>query len=89
MKNYRIRVFGKVQGVFYRASTLKVASELGISGWVRNEDDGSVLISAEAEEDQLSKLIEWCKQGPDHAIVSKVDINERDLENYSSFRIVR
>ena len=43
----RIRVYGKVQGVFYRATTKTVADDLGLTGWVKNEADGSVTIIAE------------------------------------------
>ncbi len=89
MKHYRIRVHGKVQGVFYRANTLRVATDLEIFGWVKNEPDGTVLISAEGMPDSLDQLVDWCKQGPDYAEVTRVDYREMDPMNFESFKIVR
>lgn len=73
MMRVHIYVSGRVQGVFYRSNTLKRAKELGITGWVKNLEDGRVEIVAEGEEEKLKKLIEWCKIGP---VMAKV----RDLE---------
>ena len=89
MKHYRIRVHGKVQGVFYRANTLRVATGLGIVGWVKNEPDGTVLISAEGDSQSLDQLLGWCKQGPEYAHVRSVDCHEMKIMNFESFRIVR
>jgi len=89
MKNYRIRVYGKVQGIFFRANTLKVATDLGITGWVKNESDGSVQIAAEGREEQLAQLLSWCEKGPTYGNVSKVEYCENELENFKTFWIVR
>ncbi|GJM28457.1 MAG: acylphosphatase [Cyclobacteriaceae bacterium] len=89
MKHYTIRVDGRVQGVFFRASTLQKATSLGITGWVRNQPDGSVLISAQGEPEKLKQLIDWCKQGPEYATVTKLDYQESDLANLPSFTIIR
>ena len=89
MKHYRIQVIGRVQGVFFRANTLRVATELGINGWVKNKIDGSVVISAQGEENQLTKLLEWCHQGPVTARVSKVNYQQIELESFESFEILR
>jgi len=88
MKNYGIRVYGKVQGVFFRANALRVATDNGITGWVKNEADGSVSISAEGHEHQLQQLLKWCEKGPAYASVSKVDCLEKELGNFKSFRII-
>ena len=88
MNHYRIKVLGKVQGVFYRASTKKKAQDLGIHGWVKNQKDGSVLISAEGEEAHLKSLIEWCGQGPAHAQVREVRFEEMEPEGFSGFQII-
>ena len=66
----RMRVRGRVQGVFYRATTKEEADKLGISGWVKNESDGSVSITAEGDPNKISKFTEWCKGGP---IMARVD----------------
>ncbi len=84
---YRINVFGRVQGVFYRASTVNRALELGVSGWVRNEPDGSVLIEAEGSKDKIIDLIDWCKEGPPHAHVERVIQEEAEVRNYRDFKI--
>ena len=69
----RIIVYGDVQGVFFRAGTVSEAKKLGLTGWVRNSDDGSVELVAEGERKQLEKLLEWCAHGPAGASVSKVE----------------
>ena len=89
MKHYDIKVYGKVQGVFYRANTVRTANELGVSGWVKNAEDGSVLISAEGREDQLDKLVKWCHEGPSYAHVERVSFSEGPLQEFSNFRIIR
>ena len=89
MKHYSIRVHGKVQGVFYRANTLRVATSLGLNGWVKNEPDGTVLISAEGDSEALDQLVDWCQQGPEYAHVSSVHCQEMKIMNFDSFRIVR
>lgn len=73
-KRVELKIYGKVQGVFFRESGCKKGKELNLSGAVRNELDGTVVIVAEGEEKDLEKLIEWCKDGPDHAKVEKVEV---------------
>jgi acylphosphatase len=73
---YKIKVSGKVQGVYYRQSTKVFALEIGIKGWVKNQDDGSVLIHAEGREDQLKALLIWCQQGSPASKVEKVEVLE-------------
>ena len=67
-----ILVLGRVQGVFYRASTLERAQGLNLSGWVKNLSDGSVEVVAEGSRYALEDLVEWCKQGPPGAEVENV-----------------
>lgn len=89
MKHYTIRVYGKVQGVFFRASSQKKAVELGLKGCVKNEADGSVLIEAEGTEDKLQNFISWCRKGPAKASVEKVEYAEDELQEYEEFEIKR
>lgn len=84
-----IKVYGKVQGVFFRASTQQIASQLNISGTVKNDADNSVSIEAEGEGQAVEKFIEWCKKGPPAAKVTKTDISEGQITGYKSFEIVR
>ena len=67
------RVFGRVQGVFYRASTVDEAERLGLTGWVRNRMDGSVELEAEGPRGALDELLSWARGGPPMASVSRVD----------------
>jgi len=68
----QLKISGKVQGVYYRASMQRKARELGITGLVRNEPDGSVYAEAEGDEKQLETLLDWCRQGPPAAEVERV-----------------
>jgi acylphosphatase len=68
-----LRIIGKVQGVFFRASSQGVALELGLGGWVRNRKDGSVELVAEGPEDTIRVLSEWCQTGPEMAEVQSVE----------------
>ena len=85
--NRRIEVFGRVQGVFFRASTKSKADELGVKGFAKNQTDGSVLIEAEGSEQQIETFANWCKKGPETALVTKCKIAEGKLKNYERFEI--
>ena len=89
MKTIRLIIKGRVQGVFYRATAKDVADMLGINGWTRNLPDRNVEITATSTEDNLQKLIGWCKQGPPKARVDEVIIEELDLQEFNGFRIIR
>ncbi len=89
MKHLDITVKGKVQGVYYRASTKAVADQLGIRGTVRNEPDGNVVIEAEGEPALLDMFLDWCKEGPENAEVTAVETNEGELKNYRNFEVVK
>lgn len=65
---------GLVQGVFYRASTVSRAEELGLVGWVRNCPDGSVELEAEGPGERVEELLDWCRRGPAGARVTGVDV---------------
>ena len=69
-----IIVNGKVQGVFFRASTVGKAEELNIKGWVRNLNDGSVEITAEGRSEDISEFIKWCEKGPANANVTEINV---------------
>ena len=75
MQQVHILISGKVQGVYYRASCLEVAQKLGLTGWVKNLSTGQVEVLAQGEKEKLEKLIEWCREGPDGAIVNDIKVN--------------
>lgn len=70
-------VRGRVQGVFFRAATQREARRLGITGWVKNRNDGSVEVLAEGDEDSIKELTGWANHGPSAARVDGVDIRWR------------
>ncbi len=71
------RVHGRVQGVGFRYSTQYTAQELGIVGWVRNEFDGTVLVEAEGERENIDRFVEWLKEGPPPARVTSVEVQKK------------
>ncbi|MDX1628952.1 MAG: acylphosphatase [Fulvivirga sp.] len=87
MKHYKVTISGKVQGVFYRDSTRRKARELGITGWVRNEPDGTVYMEAEGEKEQLDELIDWCKEGPPRARVENVHYTADEVQGFEKFEV--
>ena len=89
MQAKRIKVTGKVQGVYFRASTQEQAKQLGIKGWCKNEPDGSVLIIAEGAEENLNALVEWCHHGPSNASVEKVLVESIEASGFEGFEIKR
>ena len=76
-----VLISGKVQGVWFRASTKQKAEELGITGWVRNTSDGKVEAVFEGEEKIVQKMIEWCHHGPPLAKVEHVEIKQQKPSN--------
>jgi acylphosphatase len=91
MSNKRVQLFvrGRVQGVFFRAAAQREARRLGIGGWVKNRNDGSVEIVAEGEEDSIKEIIGWAQHGPSAARVEQVDVRWKGYTGeFSEFRIV-
>ncbi len=78
MKRLEATVRGHVQGVFFRASTRDRAQALGLTGWVRNQPDGTVSVVAEGPEAQLQHLLQFLNEGPSQAHVMQVDVTWRD-----------
>ena len=83
-----IIVYGRVQGVWFRAGSKERADELGILGWVKNRSEGTVEIYAEGEKSQLEIFIAWCQKGTPAANVTSLDINPMPLQNFTSFKIL-
>ncbi len=76
-KRVHALISGRVQGVWYRASTRQEAIRLGLSGWVKNLPDGRVELVAEGPAQAVDALIKWCHKGPPYAAVDKVDVEEQ------------
>jgi acylphosphatase len=70
----RIRVSGRVQGVFFRQTTAQEANRIGVTGWVRNLPDGDVEAVVEGDREDVDRLIAWCHHGPPSARVDNVSV---------------
>jgi acylphosphatase len=76
----RLRIHGRVQGVFYRESMRERADQLQVTGWVRNRSDGTVEAIVQGKAFDVDALIEWARRGPEAAKVEKVEIEAADRE---------
>lgn len=74
MIRVEVVVTGRVQGVFYRATAVERAADLGLDGWVRNREDGAVELVAEGPEPAVAALVAWCREGPPGARVDDVRV---------------
>ncbi len=91
MNNIRVRLIieGRVQGVWFRESTRRKASGLGVRGWVKNRPDWTVEVLAEGPEDRVKGLVSWCHHGPSAAGVNRVQETEEKWQGeFDSFDIV-
>lgn len=89
MIHKNMRVHGKVQGVFFRDSTRQKAQELGITGFVQNEADGTVYLEAEGPESAVQEFENWVNHGPEKAEVTHVDVTDGDVQQFVGFVIRR
>ena len=80
-----IHITGHVQGVNFRASAQRLARQLGLTGYARNQPDGSVLIVAEGSTEALDELVAWCKIGPPRATVDRVEVSTGVPAGYQRF----
>ena len=82
----RLRISGRVQGVFFRESMRLRAEQLKVTGWVRNCADGTVEAVAQGDAFEVGRLIEWAQRGPDAAMVEKLDVESvQDDVHYAIF----
>ena len=91
-ENVRAHVIitGIVQGVFFRLETQRAAETYGVSGWVRNNYDGSVEAVIEGKREAVESLLAWCHKGPPRASVDKVDVQWQDyIGEFSKFQVTR
>jgi DNA ligase D-like protein (predicted 3'-phosphoesterase) len=83
----RAVVRGEVQAVGFREATLRLANRLGVMGWVRNEEDASVLVHAEGSEEAVEDLVAFLRKGPPAARVSEVTAERIEVEGHEQFAI--
>ncbi len=89
MKRVRIEISGDVQGVFFRKTAHDKATELGLTGWVKNLSNGKVLAEAQGEPAKVETFITWCYQGPERAVVTGVETEKVAMEEDRDFIIIR
>ena len=88
MSGCRIRIHGRVQGVFFRNWAMDKARGLGVRGWVRNRRDGSVELSAFGEDEAVQALVAACRTGPPAAHVERIEVESAEGEGPpSGFRV--
>lgn len=85
----RVLVRGEVQGVAFRFHARKVASDLGVAGWVRNLPDGAVETWIEGAPAVVAAMIDWLRRGPPAAHVAGLEVEEKDFQGHPSFEIRR
>jgi acylphosphatase len=83
----RVVVRGRVQGVFFRDSVRRLAEREGVGGWARNVPDGTVEAVFEGESAAVERLVDFCRLGPPHASVERVDVADEEPEGLGRFTI--
>jgi acylphosphatase len=82
-----VRVHGRVQGVFFRDSCRSEARSRGVSGWVRNDAEGTVTAYFEGPLEAVQAMVEWCRSGPPHARVARVEVDDRPPGGVVDFEV--
>jgi acylphosphatase len=83
----RVRIAGRVQGVFFRVKTRDRARSLGLGGWVRNAHDGSVEAAFEGPSERVQSMLDWCSRGPSLAHVEDVSVEWEQPRGEADFEI--
>ena len=83
----RVLVSGRVQGVFFRETCSHQAAMIGVTGWVRNLDDGRVEVWIEGEAPSVEALEAWCRIGPSRALVTGLSAEGRTPQGHQAFRV--
>jgi acylphosphatase len=87
MVRFRVKVSGRVQGVWYRETCRRVADEVGVTGWIRNSGDGSVEAVLEGEAAAVDRLLAWMRSGPPRAVVTGVETHPEPPRGEHGFKV--
>ena len=88
MVRKRVIVHGRVQGVFFRDTTRRMARSRGVRGWVRNNPDGTVEAVFEGEaEEAVDAMVRFAREGPRGAVVERVEVSDEEPEGLAGFRV--
>lgn len=85
---YEVHIFGRVQGVGFRASARSKARELHLTGWVENMEDGSVRAVINGDPEKCARFIHWCREGSAYSWVEGVNIQEMKPEPLGPFTVI-
>lgn len=89
METVHLLISGKVQGVFFRETSRKVAEKLNIKGWIKNTPDEKVEALITGEENDVKTFIKWCKLGPERAEVKEVIVLKQEEFFFEKFEVIR
>jgi acylphosphatase len=83
----RVTISGEVQGVFFRETARRKATEAGVAGWITNRPDGRVEAVFEGPAEAVEEIVEFCRVGPTAATVESVDVETEEAEGLSGFDV--
>jgi len=89
MQTVHLIISGKVQGVFFRETSRKIAEKLNIKGWIKNIPEEKVEALITGDEKNVSDFIKWCKTGPDRAKVKEVIVTKQPETFFDKFEVKR
>ena len=89
MKTLRVYILGTVQGVLFRKYIEEQANKIGVRGFVRNMEDGSVEVIIEGIDEKVREMLEVCKTGTQHAQIRDVQVQEIKYQGFEGFKIFR
>jgi acylphosphatase len=89
MRTVRVKISGRVQGVFFRASCARLAEDLSLSGWVRNLPHGDLEAVFQGADQAVEDILAWCRRGPPYARVEGLDVEAEPPIPDTGFRIER
>jgi acylphosphatase len=87
VRRVRCLVSGRVQGVFFRQGTIRLARSLACAGWVMNRRDGRLEAVFEGPAEAVERMVAWCREGPERAAVEDVEIAEEEPEGLEGFEV--
>lgn len=89
METFHLLISGKVQGVFFRESSRRLAEKLHIKGWIKNTWDGNVEALVTGDEKALNDFVSFCKEGPARAVVNEVKVSKQQKIDFEKFEVIR
>ena len=89
MQTVHLLISGKVQGVFFRETSRRLAEKLNITGWIKNTPGGKVEVLVTGDEKDLDDFVNFCKKGPQRAEVEEVKVSKKQKIAFDKFEVIR